>query len=106
VFSSADTMPMKRPKRSLASNVSAVASAAPSSIRKLSVYFLPRVARCSGTFRDIAAGLPLSNLAAPQGVRQAVEWRRACATPGSPPNSNRLPPFCRITRVDRGPLIA
>jgi len=30
VFSSADTMPMKRPKRSLAANVSALASAAPS----------------------------------------------------------------------------
>jgi transposase len=32
----ADTMPMKRPKRSLAANVSAQASAAPSSTKKLS----------------------------------------------------------------------
>src|SRR5215472_504551 len=36
VFSSLDTMPIKRPKRSLASNISAPASAAPSRTRKLS----------------------------------------------------------------------
>ena len=36
VFSSPDTMPMKRPKRTLASNVSALASVAPSSVKKLS----------------------------------------------------------------------
>src|SRR5437588_9581078 len=36
VFSSPDTMPMKRPNRTLASNVSALASVAPSSVKKLS----------------------------------------------------------------------
>jgi len=36
VFSSLDTIPTKRPKRSLASNVSALASTAPSNVKKLS----------------------------------------------------------------------
>jgi hypothetical protein len=36
IFSPLDITPMKRPKRSLASNVSALASAAPSRIKKLS----------------------------------------------------------------------
>ena len=36
MFSSPDTMPMKRPKQSLASNVSALANAAPSSVKELS----------------------------------------------------------------------
>jgi hypothetical protein len=36
VFSWPDTMPMKRPNRTLASNVSALASVAPSSVKKLS----------------------------------------------------------------------
>jgi len=36
VFSSLDTIPTKRPKRSLASNVSVLASTAPSNVKKLS----------------------------------------------------------------------
>src|SRR5437868_8278046 len=67
VFSSPDTMPMKRPNRTLASNVSALVSVAPSSVKKLSRkrMVLDEIAR----HHRIGSGEQLVDEAMPHGIR-------------------------------------